>query len=185
MNLPVLITFFSALAFAGLADAGEVYEEHEVKMAIAVVDDNSNGGEPTRIEINSDDLDFDIFEMQEGETKSIVDENGRSILITRAADGLNLNIDGKDIEVPLFGEAGEYEHDVVKHKIVKHEMHGGPDSTMIISAKPIDEVTQQAIQQLLESAGYDSGVEFIDHGGNGEKQIQIKKVERRVESPQT
>ena len=72
---------------------------------------------------------------------------------------------------------------------VRH--HGGPmamhnlhemDDTMIISPKPIDDATQQAIRSLLESAGYGSDVGFIDreaaHGG----QVWIKKIEKTVEN---
>ena len=57
--------------------------------------------------------------------------------------------------------------------------------TMIVSPQPIDDATQQAIKSLLESAGYGSEVEFIDHDGAGHGQVMIKKVEKVVESPQT
>lgn len=182
MNFKFLIVFFTSFAFAGLAGAGE---KQEIKMAVEVVEDGT-GGEPVVIELNSEDLDFDIFSMADGEMQSITDENGQNILITRVGDGYTLNVDGREIEMPGFDEAIHIGHETVDHKIVKHEVDGALDSTMIITGKPIDEATQQAIEALLESAGYDDDVQFIDHGGaEGEKRIQIKKVERRVESPQT
>jgi hypothetical protein len=55
---------------------------------------------------------------------------------------------------------------------------------MIMSPKPIDAATQQAIKSLLESAGYGSEVNFIDHEAAGHRKVMIKKVEQVVENPE-
>jgi len=56
-------------------------------------------------------------------------------------------------------------------------------STMIMSAEPIDEATQQIIKSALESTGHDSEVHFVTHGAHhnaghdGEHHVKvIKKV---------
>ncbi len=190
MKSTKLLLGLALISLAGSALAGE---DVRMKIAVAVVDDAS--GDETRFEINTKDLGFDLHDMQEGENRSIIDESGRNILITRENDGFTLNIDGKIIEMPaLFGGhhgmlmAGDGDLADVDVRVLHH---GGPmamhdlhemDDTMIISPKPIDDATQQAIKSLLESAGYGSDVSFIDreaaHGGP----VWIKRIEKTVEN---
>jgi hypothetical protein len=54
------------------------------------------------------------------------------------------------------------------------------DGTMIMTGKPVDEATQQAIRSLLESAGHGSEVRFIDREGIHEEH-QVHVIEKRVE----
>ena len=165
-------------------------------MAIVGLAGSALAGGDVTVAINSDELGFDLRDlhgMQEGENRSIVDESGRNILITREADGFTLNIDGEIVELPmLFGghhamawaEDGD-EVDVNVHVMRRaqfadsHDM----DGTMIISRKPIDDATKQQIKLLLESAGYESDVNFIDREAAHGEQIIIKKVPKTDESP--
>jgi hypothetical protein len=135
-------------------------------------------GEETHFRINSDDLGFDLQEMQQGESRSIVDESGRPILITRTADGFTFNVDGKTIELPNSSDVHAMHGTDIK---MMHDM----DDTMIISPKPIDAATQQAIRSLLESGGYDSDVNFIDRDSAHGRNVHIKTVKKVIESPQT
>ena len=155
-------------------------------------------GEDVRIKINSEELGFDLRDlhgMQEGENRSIIDESGRNILVTREADGFTLNIDGEIIELPMmFGrhhgmdwsEDGE-EVDVNVHVMHRAQIEGRHDmnGTMIISGKPIDAATQQQIKLLLESAGYESDVSFIDREAAHGEQIVIKRIVETDESPRS
>jgi hypothetical protein len=59
------------------------------------------------------------------------------------------------------------------------------DGTMIISAKPIDDATQQQIKLLLESAGYDSDVNFIDREEVHGERVFIKRIVETDESPRS
>jgi len=150
-------------------------------MAIEVVgEDGANG---THFTINSDDLGFDLAEMQVGESRSIVDESGKSILITRGQNSFSVNIDGETIELPHFG--GDEHGGLHVMSDVNVTRMNEMSATMILSPKPIDDATQQAIRSLLESAGYGSDVDFIDHDGAEHGQVVIKKVERVVKNPQT
>lgn len=173
------------VATLGLAAAALAGQDVETKIAIAVIDDD--GDRAMHFNLNSDDLGFDLHDMQEGENRSIVDESGRTILITREADGFSFNIDGKTIKLPLFGGRhhgaawmdGEDFGDIDFHVI--HDAHFETAGVTIISAKPIDEATQQAIESLLESSGQSDGVRFIDHDRAHGGVHKIRVIEKKVE----
>ena len=189
MNFRKILLGALALGLAGSALADD---NVAMKMSIAVVD----GAGEKNFTIDSDNLGFDLHDMQEGESRSIVDEAGQAILITRTSDGFSLNIDGETIDLPSFdgeshggmmwsGEGGGSDVDV--HVI--HDTNVATmvemDGTMIISAKPIDATTQQAIKDLLGTSGYSSDVNFIDRDAAHNGKVMIKKVEMTVENPQT
>jgi len=191
MKFRKLLLGVVAIGLAGSALAGE---DTKMKMKIAVVDGEGDDG--VHFTIDSNDLDFDLADMQEGESRSIIDEAGRSILITRQGDGYTFNIDGETIELPglmgdqhhgmvWVGEGDDSDVDVHVLRDSNFTMMHEENETMILSPKPIDEATQQAIRSLLESGGYGGDVNFVDrsdaHGGN----VMIKKVQRISESPQT
>jgi hypothetical protein len=176
---------FAALLI-GLAGNAMAGDETKMKMVIEVVGEHAANGK--HFTINSDDLGFDLAEMQVGESRSIVDESGRNILVTRGEDGFSINIDGETIELPDFhggahggmhvitdGEDSDVNIHVMRdvNMTMMNEMSG----TMISSPKPIDDATQQAIKSLLESAGYGSDVNFIDHDGAEHGKVIIKKIE--------
>ena len=182
------------LASIGLASAALAGEEMKTKMAIALVDSDSHG--EVRLELDSDELGFNLHDMQEGENRSIVDESGRAILITREADGYRFDIDGKTIRMPLLG--GEHhgatwvsDGDIGDIDVDVHVMHGSGmarahsmDGVMILSEKPIDEGTQQAIRSMLESAGHGSEVRFVDASASHGGPHGIKVIEKRIEITQ-
>ena len=155
-------------------------------------------GDDLRIVLDSEELGFDLHSMQEGENHSIIDESGRSILITREADGFSFNIDGEVVEMPvLFGEyhGMDWTADGDDIDVNVHVMHraqiasmGGMhdfDDTMIISRKPIDEATQGQIKSLLKSAGYESDINFVDREAAHGEQIIIKKFTKTDENPRS
>ena len=173
----------------GLASFTLAGEDMTTRMAVALADGDSHG--MVRLELDSDELGFNLHDMQEGENRSIVDKSGRNILVTREADGYRFDIDGKTIKMPLLDGkhhgamwlgnedfAGIDMHVMRNSRIANaHSMNG----VMIVSEKPIDDATQQAIKSMLESAGHGSEVRFIDanaaHGGPH----MIKVIEKKVE----
>ena len=82
---------FGAL-LVGLTGSAMAGDEVKMNMAIEVVGEDGMNGQ--YFKLNSDDLGFDLDEMQVGESRSIVDESGQSILVTRGEEGFSLNIDG-------------------------------------------------------------------------------------------
>ena len=182
---------FGALlvGLAGSAMAGD-----EVKMNTAIDMLGENGVNGKHFKFNSDDLGFDLDEMQVGESRSIVDESGKAILVTRGEEGFSFNIDGETIELPKLrggkhggmhwiADGGESDIDVHVMRDISVRRTKEISATMIMSPKPIDDATQQAIKTLLESAGYSDEVKFIDHDSAEHGRVMIKKVERVVESP--
>lgn len=97
MNTKTVISLLAATVLASAALAGE---EVQTKMKMVVVD-ASEAGE-TRIELNSDELGFDLHDMQVGENQAIVDATGRNILVTREEDGFAIDVDGKTIKLPAL-----------------------------------------------------------------------------------
>jgi len=189
MKMRKLSLLLASIGLAGVALAGE---ETKTRVAIALVDSDSHG--EVRLELDGDELGFNLHDMQEGENRSIVDKSGRNILITREADGYKFDIDGKTIRMPLFDR--EY-HDatwVSDGDVTDFDVHVMHDSTMatahsmdgvmIVSEKPIDAATQQAITSMLESAGHGSEVRFIDTSAADGGLHGIKVIEKRVEITQ-
>lgn len=176
----------------GLAAAAFAGDETKMKMSVIVIDDTADG--EIRFELDSDDFDFDLHSMQEGESHSVVDKSGRTILISRNADGLSFNVDGKTIDLPAFDDEhhgaiwiGDGGDDNVDVHFIKKAIFGGADSMdgiMVMSGKPIDEATQQAIKALLESSGYGSDVDFMDHSGSHGGPHRIKVIRKHVEATQ-
>ncbi|MDX1515500.1 MAG: hypothetical protein R3288_01600 [Woeseiaceae bacterium] len=186
MKFRTSLVLLAALAVGVTASAAE---ERKMKMAIAVVDDATH--EEVRIDLDSEQLGFDLHDMQVGESRSVVDSNGQNVLITREADDFRFDVDGKSVRVPV--RKGRHdEHRVVidagpgDHEAEVHVMHGrppmhAPDGVVIISGEPIDAATQQAIESLLQSAGHGDDVRFIDHAGRPGGAHRIKIIEKRAE----
>ncbi|NIA26866.1 MAG: hypothetical protein GWP02_02340 [Desulfobulbaceae bacterium] len=186
MKIGKILLLAMALGLATTAFAGE-----ETKMKIIVVEDSGDG--EIRIDLDSDDIGFSLDELQDGESRSIVDKSGQSIVVTRKADGFTFDVDGETIDMPMLqGDHGEMvwvdedgDADIDVH-VMRNAMFMGEDhmgSTMIMSADPIDEATQQIIKSALESAGHDSEVQFVTNGAHhsaghdGEHHVKvIRKV---------
>lgn len=193
MKLGKLVTVGAAVLFAASAYSGE-HSKH--KMEIEVVTDDGDG--ETRLVLDSDDMDFNLRDMQIGENQSIVDKEGRAVLVTRTDEGYTFNVDGKTIDMPAFGTAHESkvwvsrsghapEVDVdvqvahgSKMAIPVHAPHARfkSDGVMIISGAEIDDTTQQVIRTALESAGHEE-VRFVGGGRGFDHQVRV--VEKVVE----
>jgi len=167
MKFKQLAVFVVIGLFATTVWSGEK-AHHEIKIAII----ESDGDGEMRIELDSDDLGFNLQDMQIGENRSIVDKEGRSILVTRGEDNFTFEVDGKTIDIL----APDVDVDV-------HVMHDGMapmamgmEGVMIVSEKEIDEATQQIIRTALESAGHEN-VHFAGGHEGGPHQVHvIKKV---------
>lgn len=175
----------------GIACSGYAGEQAKHVIAIDVVGEDDT--EKVSLKLNSEDLGFELDEMQVGETRSVVDEKGRAILITRSESGFSFDVNGKTIDMPDFTEVnGENFHwvansdDAAMNVQVLHHNRtatlAGPGGTVIITSKPIDESTRLSIQAILESAGHGSEVDFIDHENSDDGQVFIKKVEKVVDT---
>lgn len=185
-----------SLTAIGLAATAMAADKPHMAMSIAVVDDATQ--EEVRVDLDSDTLGFDLDDMQVGENRSVVDKNGQNVLITREEEGFRFDVNGKTIRAPLHDGPIKGEHDVVilgtAHAHAAGAMHGhvapvpplppfahGPDGIAIISAEPIDEATQQEIEDLLKAAGHGSDVRFIDRSAADDGRHEVRIIEKRVE----
>jgi hypothetical protein len=185
-----LKTAASTAAILCFAAASFASEEAQTKIRIAVVDDATD--DEIHLDFDSEEMGFNLHDMQVGENRSIIDKSGQSVLITRNDDGFVLDVGGKRIELPAFdGEhhgnvrvSADHGEDVDVHvmKDANFVSAEAMSDIMIISGEPIDEATQQAIKSLLESSGRGSDVSFIDHEQrHGDGGHQVKVIRRSVE----
>ncbi len=166
MKANTLTIIITSVLMAAATLAGE---ESEIKIEIAVDDGESA---PTVIRLDSNDMGFKLHELQEGESRSVVDSTGQLVLVTRMADGFVFDVDGKKIEVP-----GMYD-DHMAHMSVDADWHrdidvrvikriavkgdANPDDVTIISGKALDDSTKEAIRSVLISAGHAGKTMFLD-----------------------
>ncbi len=182
MNLKETAVLIAVCLFATAAYSGEKIH-HKIEVVVVGAD---NDGE-TRLVLDSDDLGFDLHDMQVGENQSIVDKDGRAILVTRTEEGFTFDVDGKKIKMPLFeghGDPsvwfgdGDYMADIDVH--VMHDRMSAKSMPMegviIFSGKEIDTATQQVIRDALELAGH-TEVSFAGSDDNARHHVRvIKKV---------
>ena len=191
MNFKQSLAFLVMLLFTTAAFSGD---KNHHKMEIKVISDDGDG--QTRLVLDSDELGFNLHDMQVGENQSIVDKDGRPVLITRTEDGFTFDVDGKSIEMPAFNgphERNGWVSEVAPNSEVDvRVIRGGPgrhhgmaphammetEGVMIISAKDIDAATQQVIRDALRAAGHES-VNFA--GGFGRELHEVQVVKKVVE----
>ncbi len=188
-SLPVKVMAACLVLAATAAYADQ--EQREMKIVVA----RTAGDEATTIHwVGNDDPGFDMHAMQVGESQSIVDESGRAILITREQDGFRFEVDGETVTLPAIGEHGE-SLTVVEGSDVTADfdveiisdgppaaMHAG-NTVMIFSDEPLDASIQESIRAVLQSAGRDDTVTFVDRStAAGGKQVKV--IRKRVEIQQ-
>ncbi len=191
MRLNTLTILITSALLAAAALAGE---EHQMKIEIAVDDGESA---PTVIRLDSDDMGFKLHELQEGESRSVVDGTGQSILVTRMADGFVFDVDGKKIKVPGMHDDhmayvsvdadGHRNIDVRVMKRIEVKGDANPDDVTIISGKTLDDATKEAIRSVLISAGHAGKTLFLDgselHGDHTMLHSSDSVHEIRIFSP--
>ncbi|WP_405243321.1 hypothetical protein [Lentisalinibacter salinarum] len=93
-----LLLLAAALAAIAVADAGE-----NKRLELVVAQDD--GGEALVLRLDTAELGYDPFELVEGENRALTLDDGRSALMTRTADGLRIDVDGREIEIPAPSHA--------------------------------------------------------------------------------
>jgi len=183
------LMIWAATLIFGATALADVEEKREMRIVVA----GDASGDSTSFHWVSDESDIDMQNMQVGESQSIIDESGRSVLITREAKGFRFDVEGETIIVPEFGD---YEHialmdgsdfsaNIDVEIMGDHQMlaSGSPSGVTIISGEALDETTKESIKAVLQSAGRDGEVTFIDGGGAADGR-HVKVVKKIVEVAQ-
>jgi hypothetical protein len=116
-----------AVSVAAIGLFGVAVAQDQTRVHVEVISDDT-AHEAVRIELDSDDMGFNLHDMQEGENQAIVDKQGRTVLVTREADGFTFNVEGKTIKMPLIdgdhgskvalhGEHSEHDENVEVHVV--------------------------------------------------------------------
>ena len=180
----ILFTILSFVLVHGTALA----QQAERHAAVKIVIDTEQDGESSSFEWTSDDMQFDLHDRAVGETRSFTDDAGRNVTVTRSEDGMSFAVDGKTIDMPMMGPhgrhmafAGDGEVDVdVEVFGGPHAMHAAPmKGVTIISDTPLDSSVRESIKSVLQSAGHDAEITFIDGSGEGGKEVRV--IKRKIE----
>ncbi len=177
LALPLLC----AAAFAG--------QETGHKTAIKVIVADDEASEPTTFEWTSDGSDARLDDMQVGESRAVTDDSGKTVVVTREEDGYNFDVNGRSIKMPELGPHGahmmmlsadgaDFEYDMEfdgERHFVPRRMHH-PKGVTIISDEPLDASVQESIRSVLQSAGLDKEVRFVD-GKEKHMRVIKKKIE--------
>jgi hypothetical protein len=193
-TLKLAVLGVSMIFGSALADDTDVDTGHEVQIEVIVADGDMS--DATTIDWTNTNPDIDLQNMQVGESQSIVDDSGRSILVTKEENGLRFNVDGKSVLMPEFGEVhGAHMMTLVStdgaqsvdHGFDIEVMGGGhamaspvADGVMIVTKEPLDASTQESIRSVLQSAGNTDEVTFIDGSAAGSGR-HVKVIRKKVE----
>ena len=182
MKLLILAALAALMTF-GTASAQDV----EKKMEIKVVVSGDGSDEASEMHWVSEDMDFDVDDLAVGESRTIENESGKTVTITRADGGLSFDVDGKTVMVPDMGEHGTHmafaddgamqediDVQVIGDAHVMQAHH--PEGVTIISGTPLDESVRESIRSVLISAGNDEEVTFIDGSEDG-RHVVVKKIQ--------
>jgi hypothetical protein len=185
------LAVLATLLVFGAAHADDVDTEKQVEMKFVVAGDDHD-----TITFDSNAAGFEPSDLAVGESRTIPNDSGRTITMTRTETGLQIDVDGKTIELPDVGAHGEHMmfvdaadvdveilHDadmttpvdiaVGTHAIRAH----GPEGVTIISKEPLDDSVRESIRSVLISAGVDEEVTFIDGSAERHHIKVIKNVQ--------
>ena len=194
MTAKSIVVSFFALMLGAAALAGE---EHRMQIEVAL-DDDQTGQQLFRFD--SQDAGFNLHDMQVGESRTITSESGQTAFVLRTEDGFEFEVDGKRIDMGVFGDVhgmammhGNHSADVLvnvdenihmarKIKVVEIDGDDADNGITIITGNSLDETTQQQIRDVLSSSGNTGDVTFIDansaHGDHaGMERVHIIKQE--------
>lgn len=181
----------AVMALPLLCAAAFAAQEAEHKIKVIVADDDNS--EPTTFEWTSDGADERLDNMQVGETRTVTDDSGQTVTVTREEDGYNFDVNGRSVKMPEFGEhgahvmvmsdeGGSFDYDMEvggEHHVVMKRMHA-PEGVTIISDEPLDASVQESIRSVLQSAGRDDEITFIDGSAHGEDK-EVRVIKKKIE----
>ena len=184
MKLRTFMVFFWVCLIGTAAVAGE---EPRTKVKIAIDGDDT---EHRVFRFDSQDSDVDLHELAVGESEVITDDDGNEVTVLRTEDGFEFDVEGETIEIAglqgehdftMLHEVHEDEDIVVeKHKQVRVIKTKDSHGVTIISGDELDDDTRAKLEKVLEEAGKDGEILFLDGSELGGDEQAHEKHEVRV-----
>lgn len=123
-HVPLLVLATALLALSPASRAGEGEKEVEVKKEFKIVvagDAGLGSAEAIHLDLEGDDLEI-------GESRQFFTDSGKEILVTRTEDGLDVEVDGEDLDLDTTHERvvvrTEIDGDVDEERHVVIRTHG-------------------------------------------------------------
>jgi hypothetical protein len=88
--------------FALMLSAATLASEQQRRVEIMVKADDGHEGAITSFRFDSDEAGFDLEELQLGESRAYVDEDGNNLYVVRTEDGFDFDLNGRKISLPDF-----------------------------------------------------------------------------------
>lgn len=169
-------------------------EQHRTEIRIEL--DGDDNGQRV-LSFDSQDSGIDLYELEVGESKTYTDEEGNEVAVKRNEDGFEFDVAGEKIVVAdvMHDEhsleklqlAHEKEDVIVKKHRKVHVVNTDDEvGVTIISGDEIDADTRARIEQVLEEAGKDGEILFIDGSElsgdeRAEREHEVRIIKKEVD----
>lgn len=129
----------------------------EAKMVMININKNNDDNAVVDLKIDGDSDMFTLPDLQVGETSTFTSKSGKTIITTKTENGYVVDVDGKEIKIPLFeGKLGAKLHKSLPIHQMNHD-------AINVSGVELDETQQQIIKDAFAAAGIDKKVNFNNH----------------------
>lgn len=179
LTLSMIIMLFTAVSAVLAGDTRT--EVYKFKF------DGDNGA--VNVELNSETMGFSLRDLQAGDSRTTVTEDGTSVTIARLAETYSLAVGAQVFEIPASHVSGPMMEAHEDHRVAI--AHGMSEGLTIISKEPLDETRRDTIRSALAAAGIVDDIEFlspdlamsgefavekhIEDNGAGARRVVIKK----------
>ncbi len=129
----------------------------DAKTVLINVNKNNDENAVVDIKIDGETDMFNLPDLQEGESKTFTSSSGKTIVTTKTAEGYIVEVDGKEINIPIFvGKLGAKLHKSMP-------IHQVKENVINVSGADLDETQQQIIKDAFLAAGIEKEVRFNKH----------------------
>ncbi len=162
------ITFITGTSMFALADENEqqfsTLHAKSVSSIMVNIDKDQNNDATVELKIDGESYSFTLPELEQGETREIITDEGQTVVLMRPEDGISVdseqgisvNIDGKEIMLHSFDSKFRQANVFAFSDIGAIN----EDKSLVISGGALDEDTRARIKDAIAAAGIDRKVIF-------------------------
>lgn len=145
---------------------------------VIVIDIDDSNNSNTHLRLDSEELGYSPSDLAIGESRTHVTEDGKTVVMTRTEEGLDINVDGEDLDLPPIPADAKHGHMGDHHKKMRHKMDD--DSIAVISHGELTDDQIAAIKQAMVSAGFDESKVHVMDGSKKHRKHKGKHKEIRI-----